>query len=91
MEPIIEQIVSLVNVTESILVKSKSIHERQVVIDFFLMLVILSVGYYMLQRFLHALIFMIVTKQDLLVVVISRTRLLLMTCFLIHIALLYFH
>jgi hypothetical protein len=84
-EPVLEQIVVLVNVTESILVKSKSLQDRQKVIDFLLILTILSIGYYMLIRFLLALVFLMGLKQDLLARVTRRLQMLLLAGFVINV------
>jgi hypothetical protein len=77
--------VALVNVTESILVKSKSLQDRQKVIDFLLILTILSIGYYMVIRFLLALVFLMGLKQDLLARVTRRLRMLLLAGFVINV------
>jgi hypothetical protein len=84
-EPVLEQIVVLVNVTESILVKSKSLQDRQKVIDFLLILTILSIGYYMLIRFLLALVFLMGLKQYLLARVTRRLQMLLLAGFVINV------
>ncbi len=84
MEPILEQLAALSRIIESILVKAQSLQDRQRVIDFMLILVLLSFGYYLGFQLLLALAQLFVAKEDRKAIFIRRSRWIVMASFVIH-------